>query len=79
MPQPLKQTEALRRQAATNARLAGRRPVKVTICTADGEVLDQFQVMEWRACDVDDEGVGSMASESLLVHRIKRAMDWGQK
>jgi hypothetical protein len=50
--------------------------IKLTISTPDGVVLDQFLVTHWKEeADLDDEGVGSRASESLLMDRIRRAME----
>jgi hypothetical protein len=49
--------------------------VQITITAPDGTVLDEFPVTHWLLCQSeDDEGVGSKASESLLVTRIARAI-----
>lgn len=51
--------------------------VKVSITTEDGELIDSFCLSDWLMCDdlppVDEEeNCGSMASEALLMHRLKR-------
>ena len=50
--------------------------IKITISNPDtGEVLDQFIVTNWRECDAEDEGVGTHASECLLIHRVKASLE----
>jgi hypothetical protein len=55
--------------------------IKITITTPDGTVLDTFLACHWRtktSADEDDadfENFGSPASESLLMHRIRRAAE----
>lgn len=58
--------------------------VKVSITTMDGELLDQFAVYHWKAdtwpgqkpnTDLDEENVGSHASNSLLAERIERYIE----
>ncbi len=53
--------------------------VRVTVCTLDGEVLDDFHVCHWKSDDAgsfsDEENIGSHASESLLVQRISQYVD----
>jgi hypothetical protein len=48
--------------------------IKVTITKMNGDVIDQFQVRDWRNPygDDNDENVGSQASEILLAERIRR-------
>lgn len=47
--------------------------VKVTLSDSDGVVLDAFNIHWWddHIEDEDSEGVGSPASESALVERIR--------
>jgi hypothetical protein len=48
----------------------------ITITRRDGLVLDSFPVTaDWRGCGVEEESVGTKASEALLIHRIKRALE----
>jgi hypothetical protein len=50
--------------------------VLITITRRDGLVLDSFPVTaDWRGCGVEEESVGTKASEALLIHRIKRALE----
>lgn len=53
--------------------------IRLTVTTTDGEVLDTFSVSHWRTetnTDIDDEeSIGSIASEDLLVERIKRYVE----
>jgi hypothetical protein len=45
--------------------------VQISI-TNDGETIDAFTVSHWKSDDDADENVGSHASESLLIERIRR-------
>lgn len=53
--------------------------IRVTVCNPDGEVLEDFHVCHWRSADAmsfsDEENVGSRASESNLVDRIRRYVE----
>jgi hypothetical protein len=50
--------------------------VLITITRPDGLVLDSFPVVpDWRNAEIEEESVGTNASESLLMYRIKKAMD----
>jgi hypothetical protein len=55
------------------------RKVMVSITTADGEVLDSFPVCHFRSTEAeseeDAECIGSNATESLLVARIRRYVE----
>ena len=57
--------------------IAPIKAVNISVTTLDGEMLDSFVVTHWKA-DVPDtpqfedaEAVGSNASESLLVARLR--------
>lgn len=53
--------------------------VRVTVSTPDNEVLEDIQVCHWKSEDAnsfsDEENVGSHASESLLIDRIRRYVE----
>jgi hypothetical protein len=55
------------------------RKVFITISTHDGEVLDQFPICHFRSTEAESEDdcecIGSHATESLLVHRIRRYVE----
>jgi hypothetical protein len=50
--------------------------VLITITSPDGTVLDSFPVVpDWRTAKLEEEAVGTNATEGMLVYRIKAAMD----
>lgn len=53
--------------------------VRVTICTPDSEVLDDFVVCHYKSPDSgsysDEENVGSHASNGLLAQRIEQYVE----
>lgn len=54
--------------------------VLITITRPDGMVLDSFEVVgDWRNAGLEQEAVGTNATEALLVDRIKRAMEVSAK
>ena len=53
--------------------------VMITITRPDGMVIDSLPVVgDWRNAAVDEEAVGTNATEGMLMFRIKKAMEDGQ-
>ena len=52
--------------------------VLITITRPDGLVIDSFPVVgDWRKAEVDEEAVGTNATEGMLIYRIKKALEDG--
>jgi hypothetical protein len=50
--------------------------VLITITRPDGMVLDSFAVVgDWRKAEVEEEAVGTNATEGMLIYRIKKALE----
>jgi hypothetical protein len=65
-------------KADAQALKRGRKRVLITITRTDGigTVLDSFIVVsDWRNCGVEEEAVGTHASNGLLIERITRALE----
>jgi hypothetical protein len=53
--------------------------VLITITRPDGLVIDSFPVVgDWRNAEIDEEAVGTNATEGMLIYRIKKALEDGQ-